>query len=387
VLTIFLSDLHIGLNVATNWYQKSVHQKYLKAILRYIQTNGSQIKDVVILGDWFDYWMYLPKEPLPVSLEEIFAANQDIFAPSGDGDFITCMDSIQGDLRFVNGNHDMTVSAKDINSHFRPLSTRGKQVVCEGSPENNSVYKAEGIYAEHGHRYILLSRPDNNQRNLFKPLPLDNFVCRTWADISLQYLQALGKENVAHLGIPSKPVIGSAPISLGCLLKSTFLKISFPEVILYSMVALATKGKESAHEYFFLMPDGSNISAAEASKMFPDISISRKNLPMLIAEISRSLTRRKKAFCRQGYRVVVMGHTHLPKIELYPDMKSFGKYTGIIINTGCLCPSIRQLNHGRHMSFAEVEQKDGRYYARLMKVDYPDTTISVIKEIKVSQVL
>ena len=384
MLTIFLSDMHIGLNTPTNWYQKSLHQKYLKAILRYIQTNGYRIKDVVILGDWFEYSLYLPNGPIPVSLREIFQANADIFTPARDGDFISCLDSIQGNFRYVNGNHDILVSAKEINKHFHRLSRKRKYVVCDGTPQDNTAYKANGIYAEHGHNYSMISRPDNSSDNLFAPLPVDYYVCRTWTDIVSQYIDCLGEKNSADFFAENKPLFGTGGISLDSLIKSADRRKSFAEVVLYLLVSLATKGKGNPRQYFYLMPDGSRISAAEAAEMFPGPTITKKTLPGLLVDLSRSLTSVGKTFCQQGNKVVLMGHTHIPKIEHCLYMKSFNVNLGIIVNTGFLCPSMKEFNNGNMMTFAEVEQKDGKYYTRLKKVDYPHTTISTMKELMVN---
>ena len=383
MLTIFLSDLHIGLNTPTNWYQKSLHQKYLKAILRYIQSNGYRVRDVVILGDWFEYWMYLPKGPIPINLREIFQANADIFTPARDGDFISCLDSIQGNFCYINGNHDMLVSAKEINKHFHRLSRKGKYVICNETPQNNTVYKTNGIYAEHGHNHSMLSRPDNSKSNLFAPLPVDYFICRTWSDIVSQYLNSLEEKNSTGFFPKNKPLFGTGEKALDGISKSTERGKSFAEVILYLLVSIATKGKEKPYQYSYLMPDGSQISAAEAAEMFPDLTITPKNLPGLLTDLGRSLTSIGKTFCQQGYKVVLMGHTHIPKIEHCLYLKSFGLKQGIIVNTGFLCPNEREFSSGNTLTFAEVEQKDKQYYARLKKIDYPATTISTMKELMV----
>lgn len=383
MLNIFLSDLHIGLNEPANWYQKTVHQKYLKAVLRYIQANSSQVQDVIMLGDWFEHCIYLPEGPVPVNSQEIFAANPEIFTPAQDGDFITCMDSIQGDLHFVNGNHDITVTSQDINNHFRPLSSKGKQVVCQGTPAENTIYEAESIYAEHGHRYSLISRPDNNSSNLYKPLSIDYYIGRTWASISTQWLQDIGQKNAAYLLNADDPKLSMQLLSLDDMLKPVKRRKILAQIILSSLVAIDTKGKKKAKNYFYTMPDGSRISAAEAAKMFPEFSIGKDNLSNLMVDINGSLSSVGAELCQQGYRVVIMGHTHIPKIELNLYRVGFGIYSGICINTGFLCPSVLNLKSRGNMTFAEVEQKGGKYYARLKKVDYPDTTISTIKEYSV----
>jgi hypothetical protein len=42
---VVLSDVHIGTNVPTNWYQKSFHEPYLSAILDYVIDNADSIQE------------------------------------------------------------------------------------------------------------------------------------------------------------------------------------------------------------------------------------------------------------------------------------------------------------------------------------------------------
>ena len=61
-------------------------------------------------------WMY-PSSVLPPTVQQIFDANPQVFnrQSDGSGDFVSCMDSIHGTLHYINGNHDISVTAEDIN--------------------------------------------------------------------------------------------------------------------------------------------------------------------------------------------------------------------------------------------------------------------------------
>jgi len=380
--TVFLSDLHIGLNAPTNWYQKTFHQQYLKAILRYIASHGEEIQDVVMLGDWFDYWVYLPEGPVPGSLSEILDANPEIFSPSADGDFITCMDSIQGELRFITGNHDLMVYAKALNQRFRALSQRGRQVVCRAIPQENMCYQSGGIYATHGHVFSLCCRADNSKSNIYKPLPIGHYISRTWSGTYQERL-GQGETNAALLLNSGYPMFGVDPISWSDILMARGRKSTLAKMILYTVIVLATKGQEAPEAYFYVMQDGTKINAVQAAEQFPELSI-KKNLPALMVDINRSLTREGETLCKQGHKVVVLGHTHIPKIKLILYRKYFKIEAGIYINTGFLSPSKADLDqHKSNFTFAEVERKNGKYDVRLLRVDYPHTTISKLQEISV----
>src|SRR5438552_11922164 len=56
--TVVISDVHIGTNAPTCWYQRSVHEPYLAAILDYVVAHAkageNRVGGLVVLGDLFD---------------------------------------------------------------------------------------------------------------------------------------------------------------------------------------------------------------------------------------------------------------------------------------------------------------------------------------------
>lgn len=63
---VFISDIHIGNNSPTNWFQSSVHPPFLGKVLEHVRDNADTIGELIILGDLVDQWMYTPTEqPLP----------------------------------------------------------------------------------------------------------------------------------------------------------------------------------------------------------------------------------------------------------------------------------------------------------------------------------
>lgn len=377
--TILFSDLHIGLNLPTNWYQKTFHQKYLKALLNYIVQEGAHIQDVVILGDWFDYWMYAPTGPIPANLDEIFDANPEVFSASPDGDFITCMDSIQGRFYYINGNHDMTVKAADINRRFRRLSTKGREVICRDNPQENVVYQSGAIYAEHGHRHSLFCRPDYDRNNTYRPLPLGYFLARTWSGRT-----AACCEDATCLGQRApveNSLFGADMLCFTEIIKATAKKSVLAKLVLYALVAII--GKTNPEEYHYVLQDGTSINAVEAAKLFPELTI-RRDLKGFLVDVNHSLTRAGEKLCKQGSRVVIMGHTHVPEIKLYLFRQNFKLCSGIYVNTGFLSPGLAELEQKKSMfTFAEVELIKEKYIVRLKKVDYPGAGITTVQEISV----
>ena len=53
---VFISDIHIGDNSPTNWFQRSVHPPFLGKVLEYVRNNTDTIEELIILGqtEWFE---------------------------------------------------------------------------------------------------------------------------------------------------------------------------------------------------------------------------------------------------------------------------------------------------------------------------------------------
>ena len=380
-IIVFLSDIHIGVNAPTNWYQKTVHQKYLKAILRYIRDRGSQIQDLVILGDWFDIWTYPPNGSLP-TIKDIFNKNKEIFSSVDDsGDFISCLDSIRGQFYYIRGNHDIRVSLDEVNAHFRPLSRYGREI--RGEISENNVYQSGEIYAEHGHVYSLFCRGDQNTTNRYRPLPLGYYILRTAALICKHKLVEQGLENAALLPNFGGPVFNvvselfSMPYILG-LLKG---KMTLAQAVLFDLVGLA--GERYPINFVYTMEDWSQINAFDAAAMFPGLSINKWNDFLgLMVDVLNELDSQGEALT-QHHKIVVLGHTHIPKIVQHYDLtKRNNTITkSVYINTGYLCACKPYLDSGRgQLTFAEVEKENGVQTLRLKKVDYPSTNIVTLAE-------
>ena len=62
---VLISDIHIGNNSPTNWFQDTVHPPFLGKVLEYVRENTGTIKELIILGDLVDQWMYTPTEQPP----------------------------------------------------------------------------------------------------------------------------------------------------------------------------------------------------------------------------------------------------------------------------------------------------------------------------------
>jgi UDP-2,3-diacylglucosamine pyrophosphatase LpxH len=373
---IFLSDIHIGINDKTSWYQKTVHENNLKAILRYIQNNAQRIQDLVILGDWFDLWTYPPSDQ-PPQLMDIFNANQAVFSTQSDqsGDFITCLNSIQGDFHYINGNHDLTVSCDDINRCFENYGAKDRKIVGNPNPRENIIYKAGDIYALHGHEpYSLFCRPDDEDSR-YEALPLGYFISRTVGKICEQKLDTEHKANAALLPDSGNPVfsVEAAAFGLKHLVELASGKETFAQALLYALVDRTGMSPEKVE---YTLYDGSTQTAPQAAELFSKLSITNEeDFHAMVNDATNTLSTPAAKLRQAGHKVVIMGHTHVPEL-----MKSgIADTRGIYANSGFNCPDQPGMKDGKLFpTFIEVEKNGSGCSVHLQKVDYPLETVSTL---------
>ena len=342
--TVFMSDIHIGTDAPTNLYQSTTDQANLKRILAYIQNNSSQIRDVAILGDWIDLWMY-PSSAVPPTAQQIIAANPLVFnaQTDGSGDFVSVMDSIQGNLYYVNGNHDITVTEKDINGHFAPASQKGKRVLCINCSTSPRGYSHGLVYGEHGHWGSMVCRPYKGES-----LPIGYYLTRAGMQDIVQTRTDLPPLNVLAI----QELI-------------SYKGLIFAQAI---MTFQANQlGFSSIEDLVFTMPDGSTIGADAVAAKFPHLDINEEGF--LRVDVGGSLNVTADDLLHKDNRkVLVMGHTHIK--ELYSNK---GK---VYANSGFLCANTPDQNGIPVTTFVEV---DDNGTVSLMKIDYATGDISVDK--------
>ena len=148
---VVISDVHVGTNYPTCWYQQNVHEPYLIKVLDWIIANSANIKEFVILGDLFDFWTY-PPDMAPPTIDMILQANPNIFGPAGKlSQVLTALD---GNVTYLCGNHDMNVTQEDLNKIPNPQYRVQKA---------DDVYSIDGGWwttFTHGHLSTLFNAPE-----------------------------------------------------------------------------------------------------------------------------------------------------------------------------------------------------------------------------------
>ena len=167
---LVLSDMHIGDNTPTCWYQKTVHEKYLLAILDFIVENAADVQELVLLGDVVDFWTY-PFDRRPPSFADITAANPNIFGKSGG--LARVLDALDGRVTYLPGNHDMGVTAAEVATITSPRGYHLQFAEKNYKPQDDSR-----VLLTHGNEFTLFNAPDLSSINKWAPLPVGHFVTR-----------------------------------------------------------------------------------------------------------------------------------------------------------------------------------------------------------------
>jgi predicted phosphodiesterase len=172
-----LSDVHIGNNTPTCWYQRSVHEGRLTEVLSWIVARRASVREVVLLGDLFDVWTY-PPSVQPPSMGDIIAANPTLLGRSGP--FAALVRAFPGQVRLLLGNHDSSLTRADIETLNRSLGgnlSRGERIELVQAPWR-VVTGASGkrTVFTHGHHWCMFNAPDARSR--WGTIPVGHFVTR-----------------------------------------------------------------------------------------------------------------------------------------------------------------------------------------------------------------
>lgn len=169
--TVIISDIHIGDNSKTCWYQKAVHEPYMLALLDYILQNArngsASIDRLIILGDLFDFWTY-PPSMVPPTIDAILAAHPALFGP--DGKLGQVVKALKGNVLYIHGNHDITLTQADLDRI--PTGPYHIQLLPDVYPDTS------GILFTHGHLGTMFNAPDPRYPG---EVPVGHFVTRAIA--------------------------------------------------------------------------------------------------------------------------------------------------------------------------------------------------------------
>ncbi len=351
-LIVALSDIHIGDGSPTCWYQAPVHERYLTAVLDWVVDNAGRVRELVLLGDVVEFWTY-PFAKTPPTFAEIVAENPRIFGVGGA--LARVLDALDGNVTWLEGNHDMGITAADAASIVSP---GGHHIRLHPEPTYAPLSPDRSIVMSHGHHHTLFNA--NDPTSPWDQLPAGHFVARAVAEMWSTKLQP-GETvaDIANQGAPSGISLGS----LAHTIEKTMLGFerSLTEE-LFDLLAGTTGVDELAP---IQMPDGTTATMAQARDAFKDLwsrwaeehgggdqgQIEAARSGWADAKEELGWHAQKDGFAT-GADLVVMGHTHAPVGGLENSMVTY-------VNTGFECPALPDIGH-KELSFAVIDTNSPR---------------------------
>ena len=339
---IFISDVHLGVGLASDWFQTAKHEPHLLTMLKWIENSADEVKDLVLLGDLVDRWM-CPIDQVPPTTAEIWQHQVKFVA------------AIQNCLRagvnvmYVNGNHDMDLSAADL----APLSVD----VDGGTRRVEWIQQYNGglLYAEHGSRFAMFNAPDR-MHDPASGFPIGYFITRILA----------GDDGY------TRP--GSIVRFVDDLLEAAFTTQTIASSVLEAL--MEHRGLTAAT--LVKMPDGRpDVALGVVKERYANLFDRwvekfghRYALQAVMGDMGNLGWFADRLCVKEGYRVVVLGHTHDSKYDVDRVLVKNGPR--IYVNSGYWCP-----NHDDAPTFVEVDKLSDRYDVRLKKVKANGTTEDV----------
>ncbi|MEH1930587.1 metallophosphoesterase [Nostoc sp.] len=346
---VVLSDIHIGTNSPTNWYQQNFHEPYLSAILDYVINNAAAIQELVLLGDIFDFWTY-PPDRLPPTCPDTLNANPNIFGINGK--LSQALTALEGRVTYVNGNHDMNITQSDLH---QIQNSSGYQIkYCSDPIYYVQTPTGKKIAFTHGHIFTLFNAPDTKTQ--IAPLPVGFFITRS---VAYQLNKTLKPgQTVADLPGQGSP----NGINLAGLVSSVYEAISSGSVNLVDLVLdYIMKVTGMPEKDPIVLPNGQTTTMAQAKTMYSNLQnqwISdwgggeNGKLALgksAIADLDGTYIAwfAQQSALTSGSDLIVLGHTHAPKLGLTNGLVQYA-------NDGFECPSSPDIP-SQTFTFSEVD--------------------------------
>lgn len=160
---VVISDVHLSDEQSWSWFNQQSGCR-LKGFLK--QTaNDSQVKELVLLGDIFELWLF-PVDVMPWSAAQIIQ-HWDGGPDSVIAALRECADRLP-QVSFLCGNHDMGVTQADLDLISPKIRLISAEHHTAGHP---------GLHLEHGHLVDIFNAPDISGDPIDN-LPFGYFVTR-----------------------------------------------------------------------------------------------------------------------------------------------------------------------------------------------------------------
>ncbi len=322
---VVFSDVHIGTNVPTTWYQASVHEPYLIAALEWVVQNRQSVQELILLGDLFDLWTY-PPATQPPSVGDIIDANPNTL---GQGGALANAIAAVPRATYLLGNHDGQPTPADISTIQQSVGNiqLGDPVhVLTGSTGVRTVFS-------HGHLWTMFNAPDPTSP--WNTLPVGHFVTRAFA-YQMSNLLKPGQTvaDLKNMGAPDG-------FDLWSFISSIHWYQQFD--VAGALLDYCSNVSGMPESLSVVLPDGSVSSIDDAKQKFADlfsrwVTLEGSTSTAIRAAMADAAGQYLAWFAQrlaiqQSADLVVMGHTHTPVGGLTISPTNY-------INNGFECASI-----------------------------------------------
>ena len=355
-----LSDIHIGNDANTCWYQSSVHEPYLVAALDWVVQNADMFQEVILLGDLVDTWTY-PPSVQPPSMADIITGNPGVLGQNGA--LAKVVEAVPK-VTFLLGNHDGTLTQADITAlqnAVGPIELVDPVHVLTGTSGARTAFS-------HGHYWTMVNAPDD--ASPWGTLPVGHFVTRAFSYMMANTLRpGQTVADLPNMGYPNGFDLGQFLQSLNPNTK--------PDIagMLLDYVATVAKMPESLP---VVLPSGDTTTIAEAKRIYADLFtrwVAKENGSTLNAARAAWADNSgnylawfaQQLAIQQSADLVVLGHTHTPIGGL--TISPINYY-----NSGFECASVPD-NPPKIFTFTVVDLETAA--AEIMMVNHGDYAISV----------
>jgi len=345
ITRVFVSDVHMSLGSslgaqggAYDWFDREEAANFADFLAT---LNGNTLIDeVILLGDIMDEWVY-PINVQPPDYQQIVTAEH--IKP-----IIANLASLAANktVVYVQGNHDISIM-NDKYDKFR--ATFFPNVSFKESYETD-----DGIYAEHGHKYVMYNAADPRNE-----LPLGHYISRLAATIEARTGQRCRQSEVTGALFPSRePNVNTRTLTGDPLVN---LPLSY----------LANQLDGVNNSTSIIKVGGDNITLGAVRAMYQNLSAdwSENHGPMgplhsiwLEAEGFWGLV--QQIAIEKNKKVIIMGHTHSkdnyylsppsPVVSPGPDNKPYAVYA----NCGSWC-NYNDPHKQRPYTYVQTEFNEG----------------------------
>lgn len=345
---VVISDIHLGdarsLWERYGWMDKN--RPLLADFLGFIRKR-SDVRELVVAGDLFDEWV------APMDHDTFDGRGQSGFVDaiaSTNSAVVSAFNDIIRDgaikVVYVPGNHDMLVTAEDVDRVFPGI------VQAREGARGLGVYEPSAmpnLRVEHGHRYDLFNAPETEAPSV---LPPGFFVSKIAASAGAKS-QPVYARSAARVGARDRD------ISHYLVYKTALTAIAFFEKVKdwdAKVIKTDAGGFQETYAVNDLIPRKPTVNGVPLDATlyrqvmngwFDRQAVNGVPLPRILPELALGATSGSvmdllvteqffSGSAPKG-RVVVFGHTHTPQLIDFKDRSSVYANTGTWIDSGKPC--------------------------------------------------